>query len=164
MRLCRLRFVGVSVLALAVVLTPSGNAFGTVQSSAEPIAGNGPFGLGLTRVIYNDTVIWRAFRYNLPALIFDVPPDPDGDQWAFAHILEHNRMAIEYLGTGDMEPLRVFAGSLDEGGGPLQGVTVNASPEILPFVEVVVFDFSIVVTTTQPVELTTGFIEVHFLR
>ena len=164
MQMRRSPWFAVSALVFGLVLTPSGKAFGT-QSAVQPMLDeSGQFGLALTRVTYNDTVVWRALRYNLPALIFDVPPDPDGDQWAFAHILEHNRMAIEYLGTGDLEPLHIIAASLDEGGGPLQGVTINATPEILPFVEVQVFDFSIVVTTTRPVELTTGFIEVHFLR
>jgi hypothetical protein len=100
----------------------------------------------------------------LPALIFDVPPDPDGDVWAFAHILEPNRMAFEFTGSGDLEPVAIFAGSLDEGGGPIKDIVINASPAILPFVRVRIQNFRIWVYTTEPVTITEGVIEATIIR
>lgn len=166
----RSRLFAVSALALMMMLATPGEVVGTSASSRDDVlvvSNQLGSGLALSRVLYNDTVVWRALRYDLPALIFEVPPDPDGDQWAFAHILEHNRMAVEFAnfsGSGDLEPLQVFAGSLDEGGGPLQDVIVNASPEILPFVQVEAFDFAILVTTTEPIITDGGFIEVTLVR
>ena len=50
------------------------------------------------------------------------------------------------------------------GGGPLQDVIVNASPEVLPFVDVEFSDFSFTVTTTAPIVTDGGFIEVTMVR